>query len=134
MNMKNKTYIKFKLANIFIISLFSFSLVGCSSTKNAYLSQNSICVQITESTIIRFPDKNLENAIREKIQSPTGDILKDDVDKITNLQNVAGKHITNLSGIENLTDLALLDLSDNQISNIDPLVGLTNLNNLYLDN
>ena len=134
--MRNVSYIKFKWLNIFIIFLFSISLVGCSSTKIVFLNnttqQKSISVQITESTVITFPDKNLEQTIREEIQCPTGDILKDDVDKITKLQNAQDKHITNLSGIENLTNLTLLNLSNNQISNIEPLKGLTNLTNLNL--
>ena len=136
--MRKVSYIKFKWLNIFIIILFSNSIVGCSSVKRASSNnapgQKSVCVQITESTVITFPDKNLEETIREKIQCPTGDILKDDVDKITNLENAQDKHITNLSGIENLINLTLLDLSNNQISNIEPLIGLTNLTNLALDN
>ena len=136
--MRKVSYIKFKWLNIFIIILFSNSIVGCSSVKSASSNnapgQKSVCVQITESMVITFPDKNLEETIREKIQCPTGDILKDDVDKITNLQNAQDKHITNLSGIENLINLTLLDLSNNQISNIEPLIGLTNLTNLALDN
>ena len=134
--MRNISYIKFKWLDIVIIVLFSIMIVGCVSTKSLYSNkspkQKSVCVQITESTVIKFPDKNLENAIREKIQCPTGDILKDDVDKITNLQNAKDKHIENLSGMENLTNLTLLNLSNNQISNIKPLEGLTNLTDLNL--
>jgi len=134
MNMRNISNIKFKILNVFIISSISFSLVGCSASQSAFLNKNSICVQITDSTVITFADKNLEIAIREKIEYPTGDILKDDVDKITNLENTQGKHITNLSGIENLTDLTLLDLSNNEITNLEPLIELTSLTNLSLDN
>ncbi|MGV8983608.1 YARHG domain-containing protein [Clostridium sp.] len=134
--MKNISYIKFKLLNILILALFIVSFVGCNSAKNTSLNntamEKSICAQITESTVITFPDKNLEKIIREKIESPTGDILKDDVSKITDLPNAGYKHIKNLSGIENLTNLTSLNLSDNQISNIKPLEGLTNLTSLDL--
>jgi len=134
--MRKVSYMKFKVLNIFAAFLFSISIAGCSSTKDVLLNNDtegkSISVQVTESTVITFPDKNLEQIVREKIQCPTGDILKDDVDKITDLQNAQGKHITNLSGIENLTNLTLLNLSNNQISNIEPLKGLTNLTDLNL--
>lgn len=136
--MKNVSYIKAKWINIFIIFLFSINAIGCSSIKNALSNKNheqkSVSAQITDSTIITFPDKNLEKTIRQKIQCPTGDILKDDVDNITSLQNTQDKHITNLSGIENLTNLASLNLDNNQISNIKPLEGLTSLTSLNLDN
>lgn len=129
---------KFKRINIFIAILFIICLVGCSYVKNIFSNnatqQKSISEQITESTIIIFSDKNLEKTIREEIQSPTGDILMGDVDKITNLKNTKDKNITSLSGIENLINLSSLNLSNNQISNIEPLEGLTNLTCLELDN
>lgn len=127
---------KFKWLNIFIILLSNISFVGCSSlnsiSSNNATNQTSVSAQITESTVITFPDKNLEQTIREEIQCPTGDILKGDVNKITNLQNAQDKHITNLSGIENLANLASLNLSNNQIKNIEPLKELTNLTDLNL--
>ncbi|MBU3110993.1 YARHG domain-containing protein [Clostridium lacusfryxellense] len=132
--MRNISYNKLNWVNILIISLFSLSLVGCSTLENASTNEESICVQITESTIITFPDKNLEQMVRDIIQCPTGAIIKDDVDKISSLQNTIGKHITNLSGIENLTNLTLLNLSNNQITNIEPLIGLTKLTDLALVN
>ena len=133
--MRNLTYIKFKWLNIIII-IYSISFVGCSSSKDASTNSatnlKSISAQITESTVITFPDKNLEQTIRAEIQCPTGDILKGDVNKITNLQHAEDKNITNLSGIENLDNLASLNLSNNQIKNIEPLKGLTNLTDLNL--
>jgi len=134
--MKNIPLIKFKCLNISIIFLICINLVGCNSSKTESISsstqQNLISVQITESTVIKFSDKNLEQTIRDEIQCPTGDILKDDVDKITKLQSTKDKHISNLSGIENLANLTSLNLSNNQIRNIKPLEGLTNLTDLNL--
>jgi len=136
--MRNKLHSKFKYLYTFIIFIFSINIVGCSSAKIVSQKnsneQNSISVQVTKSTVITFADKNLEQTIRDEIQCPNGDILKDDVDKITKLQTTKGKHITNLSGIEHLTNLALLNLNNNQIINIGPLKDLTNLTHLNLDN
>lgn len=134
MNMRNVSYNKLNCLYIFIISLLSLSLIGCSISENASTNEKSVCIQITESTVIEFPDKNLEQMVRAIIQCPTGDIIKQDVDKISTLENTIGKHITNLSGIENLTNLTLLNLSNNQITNIEPLIELTNLTDLALVN
>ncbi|HEY8890466.1 MAG TPA: leucine-rich repeat domain-containing protein [Clostridium sp.] len=86
---------------------------------------------VDSSTIITFPDQNLEKEVRNEINKPTGDILKGDVDTITEL-NIPSKNITNLSGIEKLTSLTKLVLSYDQVSNIEPLRGLTNLKYLWL--
>lgn len=85
-----------------------------------------------DSGEINFPDKNLEKVIRSEIKKNSGKILKSDVDKITSL-NAFENNITNLEGIENLTNLTKLDLELNEISNIEPLGGLINLTDLILD-
>jgi len=85
------------------------------------------------TTDINFLDKNLEKAVRDIINKPTGNILKSDVDNITEL-NLKGASITNISGIENLTNLTILRIYDNQITNIEPLRNLTKLTILNLEN
>ncbi|MBW9156993.1 leucine-rich repeat domain-containing protein [Clostridium tagluense] len=106
---------------------------GVSNTKNVTISANLIVQTgvITDTTIVTFTDKNLEQTIRNTIEKPTGNILKSDVEKIT-LLNAIG--ITNLQGIEHLTNLTYLRLDNNEISNIEPLKCLTNLTDLYLSN
>lgn len=86
----------------------------------------------TNNIIVTFKDKNLEQAVRDTINKPTGDICKSDVEKITELNAVA-KEIKDISGIEKLINLRDLGLSLNQISNINPLSGLSNLLYLRLD-
>ena len=73
--------------------------------------------------VVTFKDKNLEKAIRTKINKLTGDIYKSDVEKITEL-TVEKIEITDISGIENLINLQYLGLSSNQVSNISALQGL----------
>jgi len=82
---------------------------------------------------VTFKDKTLEQIIRNKINKPTGDILKSDVEKITDLsaKNVG---ISNISGIENLNNLQCLDLSGSKISDINALKDLKKLGEIYLDN
>lgn len=81
--------------------------------------------------VINFNDKNLELAIRNAINKPTGDLYKSDVQGITRL-TAEGKSIADLSGIENLINLQQLNLDKNFISDITPLKGLTSLATLSL--
>jgi len=83
------------------------------------------------SNVVTFLDNNLEKAIRDIIQKPTGDILKVDVDKITTL-SAQDKNITDLTGIENLTALTNLFLFENKITDLRPLRGLTSLQQIDL--
>ena len=53
------------------------------------------------------------------------------MEKITKLI-ASKKNIADLLGIENLTNLTYLDLSSNQISNIESLKGLTNLKSVQI--
>ncbi len=81
---------------------------------------------ITDTGKVVFPDKNLEAAIREAINKPSGDILK------SNLQNLpfltaSCENIQNIDGLQYFTSLTMLDLAVNQISDISPLAELTNL-------
>ncbi len=90
------------------------------------------------SDIVVFPDENLEAAIREEINKPTGDILKADLEKLTflwfNGLNPDSYKIKNLEGIQYCTNLTELWLWHNQISDISVLAGLYNLTGLYIRN
>jgi len=87
----------------------------------------------TQDKIVTFKNKYLETAIREALNKPTEDLLESDIKKITNLN--LPREISDLSGIENLTNLQLLNLDGNfKITDLTPLENLTNLQTLYLDN
>lgn len=102
-------------------------------------SANNI-VSGVDNTIVTFKDNKLEQAVRDAINKPTGDIYKSDAAKITELQYAADapdciqgeSGIGDLSGIENLENLEVLDLGCNHISDITPLKGLTKLKDLEL--
>lgn len=88
--------------------------------------------------VVSIKDKNLEQAIRCTINKPSGDLYKTDLEKITYL-TARGKSITDLSGIEYMTQLQYLDLGTdassntyNYISDLSPLRSLTNLTDLIL--
>ena len=99
-----------------------------------------------EIITIQCNDINFYNGLVEKlgtkIQSKndtekTITMTKTNVESITriNLSNhgsTSNMKITDISGIENFTNLTYLDLSSNSISNISVLAGLTNLTELDL--
>jgi Leucine-rich repeat (LRR) protein len=93
----------------------------------------STSVISADSTKVIFSDPNLEQAIREAINKPTGDIYDSDLSILTSL-NASGKDIHSLTGLEYCTALTSLYLYGNKISNISPLSSLTNLLELYLQN
>ncbi len=102
-----------KVFAILIVAALAAAVVGCGPEA------------------VTFPDPNLEAALREAMGKPEGDIYPEDLEAITGrLQIIAS--ITDLTGLEycvNVTELALR--SDQIISDISPLAGLTNL--IYLE-
>jgi Leucine-rich repeat (LRR) protein/putative cell wall-binding protein len=93
---------------------------------------DTIQTGIDNNTAVTFPDKQLEQIIRDKIKKPNGDILKSDVEMINRFSPYS-QNISNITGIEHMINLNYLDLSYNQISNIEPIKGLTNLYSLELN-
>lgn len=90
------------------------------------------------TAIITFPDKSLEEALRNsKYPKYTGDLTYNFVSKITRLSRT-GSHgtykviVNDLTGIEYLTSLTELYLSNNRIKDLTPLANLTNLKKLDL--
>ncbi len=78
-----------------------------------------------------FACPNLEEAIREAIAKPTGDIYPADLKGLTEL-DASRRDIVDLTGLEYCTDLTLLYLYGNEISDISPLAGLIDLTKLSL--
>ena len=83
--------------------------------------------------VVNIPDPNLRQAIREALQLPDGQpITQQRMLEITTLK-ASGKGITNLTGLDNATNLQILRLSSNcELSDISLLSNLTNLKHLYL--
>jgi len=90
----------------------------------------SVAISLAADEVVTFPDPNLETAIREAINKPTGDIYQSDLDGLTSL-SATSRNIVNLSGLEHCTSLTYLRLDYNQISDISSLSSLTSLT--YLD-
>lgn len=88
---------------------------------------------VAADTTVTFPNSNLEAVIRASTSKPSGDIYLNDVQNITEL-DAGGKGISNIEGLQYLSNLQVLYLNDNDISDISPLKGLIKLNTLGLCN
>ena len=76
------------------------------------LTSSSLKVSALDNHKITFTNKTLEKALREKMNKPEGDILKNDVLKIDELNlSYKEKELKSLDGIENLTNLKSLNLT-----------------------
>ena len=81
---------------------------------------------------VNFPDLNLQAAVRAAIDKPEGPILDSDLVGLDRLEPT-GSNISDLSGIEYCTDLTILNLQENQLTDLSPLAGLTKLYGLGLN-
>ena len=101
------------------------------------LQPNELCSDNSEDAIVTFEDANLEaGVIREDLEAfgqigPRDDLTCGLLSGKTAFGSAA--NIRSLGGIQNLTSLTVLHLSDNPISDISPLSGLTSLTLLHLD-
>ena len=73
----------------------------------------------------------IEAAIRKQIKKPTGELTKADYEKVTRL-SIFRKQLTDVKGLEKLTKLKTLGLSDNQLTDVTGLEKLTKLTGLWL--
>lgn len=99
-----------------------------------YLDSKGVWVSsTTNNSAICFADKNLELAIRNEINKPTGDLYKSDVDVITRLI-IRNADIKTLNGLENLTNLKGFMIVDsaNSLSDISALKSMSSLDGVTL--
>lgn len=82
-------------------------------------------------SVVVFADPNLEQAVRDYIGKPIGEIFISDVDTITVFQ-ADSADVQKIEGIEYFQSLHTLLMWGNQISDIAPLQNLAQLRNLDL--
>ena len=75
--------------------------------------------------------KVIEAAIRKSIKKPEGELTKADLEKVTWL-NLYDNRLTDVKGLEKLTELTLLNLDDNKLTDVKGLEKLTQLKTLNL--
>jgi hypothetical protein len=84
-----------------------------------------------QSTTTAFADTSLEQAIRQALAQPTGDLSPARLCSLTTL-SAPHRGIVDLHGIEQLDSLTALDLSNNRIVDLVPLDSLAHLQMLDL--
>ena len=134
-----------------VISNTEIKLIDTGTISNIYINGDQIGFTINVSGKFRFdvtgerdpdyeegkiyiPDTNFELALIELgyDDSPDNYIDYDKVTQITQL-DLSNKQITDLTGLENFTSLANLNLSENLLTQV-PVVNLKNLTALNLSN
>jgi uncharacterized protein (TIGR03067 family) len=78
-----------------------------------------------------FPDKGLEQAVREALHEPKAPLTKERLANLYVLE-AGGVPVRDLTGLENCKNLALLKLAKGQVVDLKPLKDLTNLQSLDL--
>ncbi|QLY40800.1 hypothetical protein HF295_08010 [Hujiaoplasma nucleasis] len=106
-----------KLLGLLVLILFTWTGFACTY----------------ENPVIEFEDPNLEIALRELLNKSEGDIDARDARSITTL-DLLGRNISNLNGLEYFTNLEVLILEDNFVSDLRPLRDLKKLESLNLRN
>lgn len=89
---------------------------------------------ISFDVLFDFVDKRLEEAVREKLNKPNGELTMSDYEKVTELEITDCDSELKLMGIENLINLKKLNLSNCSITDVSCLSSLTNLEELKLEN
>nr|WP_242485435.1 Ig-like domain-containing protein [Peribacillus sp. TH27] len=110
-------------------------------------------VTVKESNIVEFVDDNLEKAVRKEINKLNGNITKEDMTRLNELNAqyqgikdltgleyatnaysiiLTGNEIVDISPLKNLKQLGILGLHNNKIKDITPISNMTGLYNLNL--
>ena len=77
--------------------------------------------------------KVIEAAIRKELEKPTGELTKADLEKVPRL-GIIDDQLTDVKGLEKLTQLTWLNLNGNQLTDVKGLEKLTQLKGLILTN
>ena len=93
------------------------ALVGCGATSFDLTDPNQAVI---------------EWEIRRERLKPTGELTKADLEKVVVLDYLVYKELTNVKGLEKLTQLIALDLTGNQLTDVKGLEKLTKLKDLSL--
>jgi Leucine-rich repeat (LRR) protein len=116
--------------------LFSSGPATRSGTVNVDRSVSTqsgeLCREGSTTAVATFEDQKLEAAVRTALSAAENVALTCDL--VSGLTSLVAREagIANLEGIQNLTSLERLDLTDNAVTDISQLAGLTSLNWLDL--
>lgn len=88
---------------------------------------------LTRASAAVIPDPALEQALRDSLAKPSGELTTEDLAKATSLYAYKDENIRSLSGLEHAVNIATLVLDGNPIGDFTPLASLTNVGMLALN-
>ncbi|OBR64270.1 hypothetical protein A7K91_12125 [Paenibacillus oryzae] len=97
------------------------------------MTETASAASASSKKTVTFKDPQFEFEIRNQINKPKGQLYKSDLDKIYNL-DIKNPDIQSIDGIEQLTGLNYLSLTDNQVTDLSPLTKVPDLLELTLSN
>ena len=108
---------------------FSVALdtVIAAKSRRPKIGQSVSAAPLTKEESAKF----IEVAIRKRIKKPVGELTKADMEKVTRL-GIVNKNLTDVKGLEKLTQLTSLHLIGNQLTEVKSLEKLTKLRQLVL--
>jgi hypothetical protein len=105
----------------FLLIFVAMALVGCGKKETD---------QIVAAKLIADPI--VEKAIREELKKPTGELTVTDLNKVKEL-DLENKELTDVpNGLDKLTNLKVLYLSRNKLTDVRDLEKLTQVKNIIL--
>ncbi len=114
-------------------SPFSRLPVFPSSRFPVFLVVATLLISQAAAQVVKIPDPNLREAIREILQLPVGSpITQQQMEKLHHLDNekIEKMGITDLTGLEYATNLSSIALNQNEITDLSPLSNLIQLKSL----
>ena len=89
-------------------------------------------VRVAAEGEVIFPDREVEEAVRNDLKQEEGPIMIADVAQFTSFSLNQLLYVADISGIEHMVNLTEFDLAQNVTSDISPVAGLTKLTRLDL--
>ena len=106
---------------VLFLLLITMFFIGCSGPPNTASYEIKV-----------FPAQALEIAVKRALQLESTEVLRNEYLQEIKKLDARNLGITSISGLEDLTSLKYLYLSENEIKDIGPISSLTNLRYLYL--
>ena len=115
-----------KTAELTVIVALLILILGCGERESNGNPVDAVDPEKVEGEIVAFVDSSLEAAVREALRKVDGDLTDAELLALTRLE-ARGRGIAELSGIERMENLKVLDLAENRIGDIAPLADLDSL-------
>ena len=114
-----------------LVLLLVVVCVGCGTTSPTSPTTTSWVSDPNDPNNVK-----IEGKIRQYLDKPTSELTKADLEEVLMLYlspSGTGLQLTNVKGLEQLTQLTELRLDDNQLTSVKGLENLTQLKELSLD-